>query len=183
MKRLDLVKTLAFTVYALAAPPIASASLVRAMDLAELTALADMIIVGDVVLVQATWDSAHRTIYSTVEVNVQESWKGSPPANGRIDIRQPGGKVGEIEMTVHGMPNFSTGERTLLFLERARVVGMSQGKCRLYREPGNGRWFAEARDVSGTVVIGAKGRMAASAIGQPEMLDSLREKVRALIGK
>jgi hypothetical protein len=184
MKRSVSLQILAFAVCALAAPPLALASLVRAMDLAELTARADQIIVADVVSVQATWDPAHRTIYSTVEVNVQESWKGSPPANGRISIRQPGGRVGEIEMTVHGMPSFSTGERTLLFLERARVVGMGQGKRRLYREPSSEHWFAQARDASTDVVlIGPKGQVADSASGQPERLDSLREKVRALIGK
>ena len=103
-----------------------------------------LIVVGDVVSVHAAWDPAHRSIYSTVEVNVQETWKGSPPVNGRISIRQPGGRVGEIELTVHGMPSFSTGESSLLFLQRARVVGMGQGKRRLYREPGSERWLARS---------------------------------------
>jgi hypothetical protein len=183
MRRFNSVKILALAVCALAAPSVAIASLVRAMDLVEMTARADQIVVGDVVSVQATWDASHQTIYSTIEVIVQESWKGSAPANGRISIRQPGGTVGEIEMTVHGIPSFSTGERTLLFLERAHVVGMGQGKYRLYREPGSQRWRAEARNVSGAVVIGAKRQMAVSATGQPEMLDSLREKIRALVRK
>ena len=183
MKYLDSIKILALAVCVLAAPPVAMASLVRAMDLVELTARADQIVVGDVVSVQASWDASHRTIYSTIEVNVQESWKGSPPANGRIRIRQTGGAVGEIEMSVHGMPSFSPGERTLLFLERAHVVGMGQGKRRLYQEPGSKRWLAQARDASTeVVVIGPKGKVAAAAVGQPEMLDSLREKVRALLG-
>jgi hypothetical protein len=183
MRRFESVKILALAVCTLAAPSVAIASLVRAMDLVEMTARADQIIVGDVVSVQTTWDASHRTIYSTIELNVQESWKGSTPASGRISIRQPGGRVGEIEMTVHGMSSFSAGERTLLFLERAHVVGMGQGKRRLYREPSSQRWLAEARDVSGAVVIGTKGQMAVLATGQPEMLDSLREKIRALVRK
>ena len=184
MKWFESPKILALAVCLLSQPPVAMASLLRAMDLVELTAGADQIVVGDVVSVQATWDASHRSIYSTIEVNVQESWKGSPPANGRISIRQPGGKVGEIEMTVHGMPSFSAGERTLLFLKRAQVVGMGQGKRRLYREPGSQRWLAQPRKASTeVVVIGSKGHLAAAADDQPEMLDSLREQVRALVAR
>ena len=154
------------------------------MDLAELTASADQIVVADVVSVQSAWDPSHRTIYSTIEVNVQDNWKGAAPANGRISIRQPGGTVGEIEMTVHGMPSFSVGEKALLFLERAHVVGMGQGKRRLFREPHSGYWFAEGRNAStAAIVIGTPVRVAATDNGQPETLDGLREKVRALVGK
>jgi len=184
MRRLDSIRIFALAVFSLALSPLATASIVRAMDLAELTARADQIVVADVVSVQAAWDASHRTIYSTIEVNVQESWKGSPPANGRISIRQPGGRVGEIEMTVHGMSSFSAGERTLLFLERAHVVGMSQGKRRLHREAGSQRWLAEARGASTeVVVIGPQGKVAAATDGQPERLDSLREQVRTLVGR
>lgn len=55
------------------------ASLLRAMSLGELTNAADRIVVGTVSSVHAAWDLQHRKIISTIEVDIEESWKG--PAN------------------------------------------------------------------------------------------------------
>jgi hypothetical protein len=64
-------------VCAVATAPVAMASLMRAMDLSELTANADQIVVVDVLSTESAWDGGHRNIYSTVEIKVLESWKGS----------------------------------------------------------------------------------------------------------
>ena len=93
------------------------ASVLRAMSLGELTLASDSIVVGSVVSVSAAWDLQHRRIISTIEVEVEQSWKGSWSANRRITLVQPGGSVGDIEMTVGGMPSFSVGEKSLLFLQ------------------------------------------------------------------
>lgn len=170
---------LAAVAFAVTALPVAMASLMRSMDLAELTAGADQIVVGDVVLTESAWDSEHRNIYSTIEISVQESWKGSPPSDGRIKIRQLGGTVGEIEMTVHGMARFTRGERALLFLRQARVVGMGQGKRRVQWDPGNKQWLADAPEGLELVSVGAKG--SPSLPHGPEALNQLREKIRALV--
>jgi hypothetical protein len=163
--------------------PEAMASLVRALDLAELTADADQVVVGDVLSVQAAWDAAHRNIHTTVEIGVRENWKGSPPAGGRITIRQLGGTVGEIEMTVYGMPAFSVGERALLFLRRSQVVGMSQGKRNLRWETAGQRWLADGAAGSEAVTVDSRGRLHTAGPSRTETLDSLREKVRSLVGK
>jgi len=70
-----------------------------------------------------------RTIVSKVDVDVDEVWKGN--ASGRLTVVALGGVVGDIEMTVEGMPTFVVGEKSLLFLHgksQLRVVGMSEGK-------------------------------------------------------
>ena len=177
-----LIRVLAIVACAVPALPVARATLMRTMDLVELTASADQIVVGDVVSQESAWDSGHRNIYTTIEVSVQESWKGATPANGRIRIRQLGGTVGDIEMTVHGMARFTPGERSLLFLRQTQVVGWTQGKRRVHWNSTSNRWFADAPDRSHVVSANPHGRPPSAESNQPEALDRLRERVRALIG-
>lgn len=159
----------------------AVASLVRAMDLDELTTSSDRIVVADVSTVHAAWDDAHRSIVSTVEIDVRETWKGAATAGERLSIRQPGGTVGDIEMTVHGMPRFSVGERALLFLHSSHVVGMSQGKRNLRWEATDRRWLVEAAERSEVVRVDAAGKLHSAGPGQSEDLDSLRKRVLGLV--
>jgi hypothetical protein len=178
-----LTQLLVLTAWAVAALPVAMASLMRVMDLSELAASADQIVVADVVATESAWDSGHRNIYSTIELSVQESWKGATPGDGRISIRQLGGTVGDIEMTVHGMARFAPGERALLFLRQARVVGMGQGKRAVHWDAAGKRWLADAPDRSAVLSVDGQGRPHAAESNQPEALDRLRERVRALVGK
>jgi hypothetical protein len=165
------------------ASPVATASLVRALDLTALIADADRIVVADVVSVQAAWDATHRSIHTTVEIAVRESWKGDVPVDGRLTIRQPGGTVGDIEMTVRGMPVFAAGERSLLFLHRAHVVGMSQGKRNLRWQAAEKRWLVAPADHAEVVALGPDGRLRATLPAGAETLDELRTRVRSLVGK
>jgi hypothetical protein len=152
------------------------------MDLAELTTGADQIVVGDVLSSsESAWDAEHRSIYSTVEIGVQESWKGSPPANGRIKIRQLGGTVGQIEMTVLGMPRFTPGERALVFLRHTHVVGMSQGKRNIRWDSASKCWMVDAPDGTGALKVALRGDSRSPEPSQGESLDHLRERVRALV--
>ena len=169
---------MASTVLAL---PVAMATLMRTLDLAELTSSADQIVICDVVSQESAWDSGHRNIYTTIEISVRESWKGTPPADGKIRIRQLGGTVGDIEMTVHGMARFADGERSLLFLRKTQVLGWSQGKRRVHWDSTANRWLADAPDRSRILSADAPGRPPTAESSQPEDLDQLRERVRALI--
>lgn len=160
----------------------ASASIVRALDLAELTSRADQIVVGDVEGVRSAWDSAHRTIITTIDVVVRESWKGEAPRDGRIRLRQLGGRVGDIEMTVHGVPAFCVGERNLLFLGRNGLVGMGQGKRTMHRGQDGASWQVDLSDERGLLLVGAKPARDGRA-ERAETLDALRAKVRSLLRK
>ncbi len=153
----------------------------RTMGLAELTAAAEQIVVGEVLSTRSAWDAAHLNIYTTIDIRVQESWKGAPPNDGILTIRQLGGSVGEIEMTVYGMARFTAGERSLLFLHGARVVGMSQGKRGLRWDAQDRRWLVDAPDRAGVLDVDAHGRPHVSGLDHSEALDGLRERVRALV--
>ena len=161
------------------------ASLLRAMSLGELTQTADSIVVGNVVSVSAAWDLQHRRIISIIEVDIEETWKGPSPANRRIAIVQPGGSVGEMEMTVGGMPSFSVGEKLLLFLQgqrRFQVAGMSQGKRGVVWNEASKQWQAEAPDTEDVVEVGPGAKLRQAKRRGPIPLSDLREQVLRAIG-
>lgn len=184
-----LVKRVWLVLLAVAALPVgvgpSRASLLRAMSLGELTVVADRIVVGSVVAVTAAWDLQHRRIVSTIEIDIEESWKGPAFANRRIAIVQPGGSVADLEMTVQGMPSFSVGEKSLLFLQgqqRLQVVGMGQGKRVLRWNQASKQWLAESPDIEGVVEAGPDAKLRQAKRGEPIRLDDLREQVRRAIG-
>jgi hypothetical protein len=156
----------------------ARASVMRAMALAELTANAEHIVVGDVLSTESTWDAKHRTIYSTVEIAVAESWKGAVPSSGRIRLRHFGGSVGDIEMTVYGEARFQQGERVIVFLQGGRLVGMGQGKRHVAWDREAKHWMAAPWDRTGASLAGKVESNADSSVP----LETLRAQVRALVG-
>lgn len=160
------------------------ASLLRAMDLGELVASADTIVVGKVVSHQAAWDLRHRKIVSTIEIDVEEIWKGPAVADRRMTIVQPGGSVGDIEMTVLGMPTFTVGEKSLLFLRGQRqfqVAGMSLGKRTLAWNETGKQWLVEAPNTDCVVELGPGARLRQAQRPSPIPLSDLREQVRRAI--
>src|SRR5687767_6485547 len=71
----------------------ARASMVPAMDLARLTAGANRIVVGEILSTTASWDEHRRRIFTTIEVQVAEMWKGAMPPGRRFRFTQLGGSV------------------------------------------------------------------------------------------
>jgi hypothetical protein len=174
-----LLAALAFTSLFLAP---ARASLVIALDLPELTSRAERVVVAQVLSVSARWDSQHRTIYSTVELAVAEIWKGALP--GRLTIIQVGGEVDGITMRVHGLPDFTAGERAVLFLQgpaaSSQLVGLGQGKRLLRFDAREKRWLAAPGDRSAAVRLD-EGKLVPAAPEPALFLDELRERVRGLL--
>lgn len=163
-------------------PSLAVASLVQAIDLTELTAQSERIVVAQVVSAKSEWDPSHRTIHTRLDLQVEEVWKGS--AAEREVIVQPGGTVGDVEMRVHGMPNFVVGEKTVLFLAghaAPRVVGMSQGKRSLRWDGATKRWMAEMAEHSAVVRRDSQGRLQPAQPEPAMALDELRQRVRTLV--
>lgn len=145
-------------------PGAAQASILIALDLPTLVQEADHIAVVEVASVKAAWDEGHERIYSTIELNVIENWKAPAPAgaaasssSGRLTIVQAGGTVGDMTMTVSGMGTFAPGERSLVFLRgpanRARVVGMTQGKRAMRYQPSSKSWTVFPPDLRQTKLV------------------------------
>jgi hypothetical protein len=177
-------RSVALGFLAVLVPSLAAGSLVQALDTAELTARAERIVVAQVLSTKSEWDSANLNIHTRIEIKVEEAWKGSVAPGEQIVIIQPGGTVGDIEMRVHGMPNFTPGEKAVLFiagLAAPRVVGMSQGKRPVRWDSTAKRWVAEAAEYSAVVRRDSQGRLQ-PALPDPGMaLDELRQRVRALV--
>jgi hypothetical protein len=177
------LRSLALGLTAMLVPSQATASLVQSLNLAELTARADRIVVAEVLSSKSDWDSSHRTIRTRIEIRVEVAWKGSVAPGDHIVIVQSGGSVGNIEMRVHGMPGFVIGEKAVLFLAgqaTARVVGMSQGKRSVRWDGTAKRWVAESPEHSAVVRRDTQGQLQ-PAFAEPAVgLDELRERVRAL---
>ena len=191
LPRLALVAAVATAAIAAVAP--ARASLIVALDTPAMVAGADTIAVVDVASVRAAWDARHERIVTTVELIVVESWKGAAAPAARVVVAQPGGTVGDITMTVLGMPRFSPGERALVFLhgapERASVVGLAQGKRTMRPEPAGAagaagrQWLIAPAQRQGAAFVrtATSGPRVPVFEAVPRPLDDVRAEIRAEI--
>jgi hypothetical protein len=168
----------------------ARASVVRAMDLAGLTAGSTRIVVAEVVATSSAFAEDRRRIFTTIEVQVAELWKGAMPAGGRFKFVQLGGSVGDLELKVHGLPSFRTGDRAVLFLGgeglSSYLVGLGQGHRPLRYDVAARRWMVQPGDRSAAVMrqtdsTGAARRLVAAPPETAVPLDELRSQVRALL--
>lgn len=160
----------------------ARATLIMALDLPAMVDRAERIAVVDVVSVQAAWDARHERITTTIQLQVVEAWKGGLQPGARLTVLQPGGTVGDVTTTVDGMPRFAPGERTLVFLhgppDRATVVGLTQGKRPLRRDPTSGRWMVRGPDRAGADFV--RLRPATPAVASPAVVDARERPVEEL---
>jgi hypothetical protein len=163
----------------------ASATLILALDLPAMVGRADRIAVVDVVSVTASWNERHDRISTSIELKVVDCWKGGLAPGASLTIRQPGGTVDDFTTIVDGMPHFAPGERTLVFVhgptDRATVVGLTQGKRPMHRDPSSGGWMVAAPDRAGADFVRPRSAAGAPVIEtHPRTLDALRTEVRAL---
>jgi hypothetical protein len=163
------------------------ASLIAPMNLAELTESAGRVVLGEVLSVHSQWDSGRRTIFTKIEIQVAETWKGAAPKNGRVTVFQPGGSVGDIEMRVHGLRTFQTGERAVLFLsagEPTYTIGLGQGHRRLRFDEARRGWVVDPGDRSAVYRAPSqtdKGAFRPAPEDGIVPLEDLRRTVRALV--
>ena len=104
-------------------------ALVEQLNLEELTAKADAILVGEVTDI-AYYEEGKGDIYTMVTLSVEQTIKGE--SEGEVTIKVPGGEVDGLQLWVEDVPSFQLGERAFVFLEEAdnalRVSGWYQGK-------------------------------------------------------
>lgn len=167
----------------------ASASLVQALSLAELTTEADQVFVARVIAEESHYDE-HERIVTDVRLQVEEPVKGKLAAGQSVTIRRQGGVVGDIGTRVLGEPSFASGETVVMFAARRgadgalRTVGMAQGALRVFDEGGK-RWVRSAPGDAALVKRGATGALvrAEVAVPSPRQLADLLTEIRALAGR
>src|SRR5207244_5219996 len=67
--------------------------------------------------IESRWHPATRRIFTVITLDVRDSLKGEIPL-GPLTIRQLGGRVAGMQAWVEGSPEFTVGERVLVFLSR-----------------------------------------------------------------
>jgi hypothetical protein len=109
-------------------------TLVR-MDLAALARSAEIIVRARCIHSETKWESESISTFN--DFVVLETFKGAPPQILRV--RLPGGRVNHTEVKIEGVPAFSTGEETILFVEKTSagdngVTSWAQGTFRIHRD-------------------------------------------------
>jgi hypothetical protein len=170
-------------------PARASASLVLALSLEDMTRRADVIALVSAVGTQARREKNGSLIVTDVSLQVETALKGRGLEPGsRIVATVLGGKLDDLALQVPGEANFALGQRVIVFLQRSqvsselRVVGMSQGVLPLF-ERGGTTLVAPGGQSSELVEAGSDGelRPAPSALLQPQPLGELLDRIRRLV--
>jgi hypothetical protein len=110
------------------------ASTMLPLQLEELSTRAESIVVGTVADVTPRFNEARTLILSDVTVAVDETLAGAPVSY--LTVTEYGGRVGDVELVVPGLPRYTPGDRVVLFVCRdalglARTCGAAQGRLRV----------------------------------------------------
>lgn len=142
MSLMTLAARAALVASVLAAPLVASATIVLPRTVEEMATGASTVVRAKVVARQSAWDADHRRIHTYTELAVLETVTGEAP-KGALVVRTMGGAVGDIGMRVAGVAKFEVGEEVVVFLRvdpldasHFQVIGMSQGKYTVDRSGG-----------------------------------------------
>ncbi len=167
----------------------AHGSIVQALDLSELVAQSDRIVVGRVVLSEA-FQRRDGTIATWYRIEVERELRSDAPTRDQepeVIVQVLGGQVGNLGMRVEGEPRFTVGERAVIFMEgdrqlAFRPVGMAQGVMRIRMEAGDETVF-QSRQGLLLVRRGPDGLLKQSpgALPQKERLEAFLERVRTIV--
>ena len=106
----------------------------------SLVSSANTIFVGEVMDVRADWvpTPQGRALKTYVTFRVEDVWKGRVGTVTQLEFL--GGTVGGVTMEVVGMPTFSDGQRSVLFVHgdvqtASPLVGFWHGRLRIEKDP------------------------------------------------
>ncbi len=104
----------------------------RAYDVAEMSDRAETVVIGEV---QGTWtESAPDGWWTVAAVLVNETLQGDHQAV--VEVRYPGGQVGDLHLVVSGAPALKRGDEVVVLTtgENGRVLGLSQGVWKIQED-------------------------------------------------
>lgn len=160
------------------AAPVAASTFV-AMSTSDLVKASSAVIEGEVSSLESRWTADRRIIVTDVTVRVWDVLGGKAPEV--LVVKTFGGTVNGFTVDASGFPEFTRGERVLLFLEpdpeagRQRVTGYQQGLYRIVQRPDGSETAVSSVD-QGVQLLSADG---ASVKPLPSLpLDDLRRLIR-----
>jgi hypothetical protein len=165
----------------------ANASIVQGLELQELVAHADRIILGRV-LFSESFRRPDGQLGTWHRIAVEREVRGHEPDEQEVMLETLGGRIGDVAMRVEGEPSFTVGERVLVFIHDGgpytafRPVGMGQGVMRVRTEQGV-ETVTQNREGLMLMRRNAQGRLERSlgALPEKERLDALLAKLRDMV--
>jgi len=173
-------------VVALLSATPADGSVVEGLELEELAAEADRIVLGRVLFSESFLRRGGQ-IWTWHRIEVEREIRGTAPDEHEVIVETMGGQIGEIGMRVEGEATFQVGERVLVFAHGGgpyaafRTVGMGQGVMRVRREKGVDT-VRQSREGLLLVRRDSDGRLKRNfgALPEPERLDAFLSKLRQI---
>jgi hypothetical protein len=115
------------------------------LSIEQLTKESTLVVRATVLSKSCQRDPAGR-IFTKVELEVAEIWKGSLPTN-RFTVVHGGGILGDRKATVSGQVEYALGEEVVAFLVlnhrgEGVTLGLAQGKFQIRQEAGTGERLA-----------------------------------------
>lgn len=173
-----------------AAAGVARSTTVIPPSFEALVAGANTIFVGEVMNRRSEWDvtPSGRNIVTLVTFRVEDVWKGNLGAVTQLEFM--GGEIGDLGMTVHGMPTFRMGQRDVLFVSRepkkiSPLVGLMYGRMRIERDTVSNTDRVRTHDgraLGDVSQIGPQRAAPSLASIAPMRLADLESAVRARLG-
>jgi len=162
---------------------VSHATVIVPADLGELARDAKAIARGRVSAVTGRWTDDRRTIETIVTLDVDRYLKGS--LGSTIAFRIPGGSLGRYRRIVVGAPEFTIGDRVIVFLGANGpmvpfIVGFNQGVYRVLVAADGSGWLVTpppnlpSATVSTPVVRG-------DPLRRPQRLAEFEQRVISLV--
>ena len=121
------------------------------ITLDEIAHRSELIVAASVVDQYSAWDELGREIYTYTTLQIDRSVR-NPNGQKQIQMRHLGGKVGEFESHVEGLPQFELDQRIVVFLgpypqsEYYGLIDWSKGVYRITGEGENAQVFGAGVD-------------------------------------
>lgn len=127
---------------AVGAPRLSFATVVVPVSNPDLAQQATAIVIGKVSGLQSTWDPQGQKIVTYITLTVEEVLKGIVP-DSTLTIKELGGTLGDLQFWIDGNPEFTRGERVLVFLAQnpdgsARILHLYLGKFSIFTDKDTG---------------------------------------------
>ena len=125
---------------------ICFATMIIPSTLEYMTSESEMIITGKVADSSSYWEDSK--IYTSYYIDVEEAVKTSDESFlSQIEVKVPGGKVGDIALEIDDAPTLRLGDRVMLFLNRGNgfytTYGFNYGVYKIYYDENSRKEFID----------------------------------------
>jgi hypothetical protein len=179
-----------------AAALVAHGAILLRMSDADMVRNSTHVVMGTVTAVTPAWADPDgdgiSQIWTTVEVRVDQVLKGDLRVGDTFSFRQQGGRIGDIEFQIYGMPKFVQGDQELLFLDShlmdsaySPLTGLAQGRWKVTTDQNGVRTAKRNFDESCFVRLDQNNRPIAEPkpSDDPEPLDDVLQRFATEIQK